>query len=103
MTDATVVAEVWDVVAAFKAEITADTERRIRDFEKSVSLRFEEHDRKFASLESSVRDVRSIVHSMQADIHRNGDSLTVQGLTIERVARNTERVLDLLQPPRTNS
>lgn len=90
-----------DEIASIRAEFNSRLDKisqSIAAIGRNHGERLDDHDQKLASLETSMRDVRQMTHKIQADLFRCTDALTLQGLTLERVGRNTDKTLELLQP-----
>ena len=55
--------------------------------------RLDDHDRQLTALRGELR-------TLSVAVGRLSDIATTQGLTLERVAKNTERLLELAEAPR---
>lgn len=100
-------AEMLKALAAFKVEVNERIEGLARTISHHRSTlvdhgeRLDDHDRKFVSFEDALRTLRTMGHQTQADVFRLADAATVQGAALERLAKNTSKILELLQPTAT--
>lgn len=87
--------EVWEVLAAFKADTQAEMDRRFDEVAKQLGLhdvrlevhsgRLDGHDHRFASIDQGIQDLRAGQHTMQCDLDRVTSTGTKNSLLLGRI------------------
>ncbi len=60
--------------------------------------RLTDHDRQLADLREVQRETSRLLATLAHQVSRLSDIATTQGLSLERIDKNTKRVLEILEP-----
>lgn len=89
-----------DEFDALKAEVSGLT-KRVKELHPAVEKhdgRLDDHAERIESLELKWAELRSGLARLVVEQHRLADALTSQGGSLELMARNVGRVLEILEP-----
>lgn len=94
-----------DRMDALEARVTK-LEQHLREATPALEEhedRLDDHERRLASLQGELADVQRELKTLSGQVGRLADIATAQGLTLERVLRNTNRLVELLDDEVTPS
>lgn len=95
-------------VGAAVKEAFASLEARVRRLEERMDShgptlleheeRLTDHDRQLADIREVQRETSRLLTTLHAQVGRLSDAATTQGIGLERIERQTRRLLEILEP-----